>query len=144
MQLQYLGKRGCNYNTLVRGVQLQDLGKRGYNYNILIRGGLTLKLLLGSLSNGYLLSQVDFQKGDIVHIDYNVCFEKGRGLRVPERVPCRLTNNITQAFGPAGVEGMPHVTTSHNTVFLSLVETPRHEYLQGDSFQYHYPQVPSE
>ena len=59
-----------------------------------------LLLMLSLISH-----QVDFQKGDIVHIDYNVCFEKGKGLRVPERVPCRLTPNITQAFGPAGVEG---------------------------------------
>jgi PI-3-kinase-related kinase SMG-1 len=29
--------------------------------------------------------------GQIVHIDYSVCFDKGLGLRVPEVVPFRLT-----------------------------------------------------
>ena len=49
---------------------------------------------------------VDFQKGEIIHIDYNVCFEKGAKLRIPERVPCRLTQNIVNLFGPTGVEGL--------------------------------------
>ena len=40
----------------------------------------------------------------IVHIDYSVCFEKGRKLRVPERVPFRLTQNLERALGPTGVE----------------------------------------
>lgn len=38
----------------------------------------------------------------VVHIDYNVCFEKGRQLRVPENVPFRMTPNIQHALGPAG------------------------------------------
>ena len=29
--------------------------------------------------------------GQIVHIDYSVCFDKGLGLRVPEVVPFRMT-----------------------------------------------------
>jgi hypothetical protein len=41
-----------------------------------------------------------------VHIDYNISFEKGRNLRIPERVPCRLTQNIIAAFGVSGVEGL--------------------------------------
>jgi len=39
-----------------------------------------------------------------VHIDYNVCFEKGRSLRVPERVPFRMTQNLETALGLTGVE----------------------------------------
>ena len=49
---------------------------------------------------------IDFKKGEIIHIDYNVCFEKGAKLRIPERVPCRLTQNIVNLFGPTGVEGL--------------------------------------
>ena len=30
---------------------------------------------------------IDFSSGEIIHIDYNVCFEKGRNLRIPEMVP---------------------------------------------------------
>lgn len=33
---------------------------------------------------------VKLASGDIVHIDYNVCFEKGKTLRVPEKIPFRL------------------------------------------------------
>lgn len=39
---------------------------------------------------------VNLRSGSLIHVDYNVCFEKGRVLRVPERVPFRLTGNITQ------------------------------------------------
>ena len=49
---------------------------------------------------------VDFKKGEVIHIDYNVCFEKGAKLRIPEKVPCRLTQNIVNLFGPTGVEGL--------------------------------------
>ena len=43
--------------------------------------------------------------GQIVHIDYNVCFEKGRQLRVPETVPFRMTRNLQSALGLSGVAG---------------------------------------
>ena len=42
----------------------------------------------------------------VVHIDYNVCFEKGLQLRVPEKVPFRLTQNLHCALGLTGVEGV--------------------------------------
>jgi len=47
---------------------------------------------------------VDFSTGQVVHVDYNVCFEKGHSLRVPERVPFRMTQNIESALGLTGVE----------------------------------------
>ncbi|GMF25055.1 unnamed protein product [Phytophthora fragariaefolia] len=43
--------------------------------------------------------------GDVVHIDHNVCFDKGRRLKVPELVPFRLTPMLQDAFGLTGVEG---------------------------------------
>lgn len=49
---------------------------------------------------------IDLNRGSIVHIDYNVCFEKGKNLRIPERVPCRLTQNIVSLFGLFGTEGL--------------------------------------
>jgi len=42
----------------------------------------------------------------IIHIDYNICFEKGKKLRVPEKVPYRLTQNLQNALGIAGLEGV--------------------------------------
>lgn len=47
---------------------------------------------------------VDLTKGEVIHIDYNVCFDKGRSLRVPEKVPFRMTQNIENALGVTGVE----------------------------------------
>ena len=47
-----------------------------------------------------------FRRGEVIHIDYNICFEKGKRLRIPERVPCRLTQNIVRLFGMSGVEGL--------------------------------------
>ena len=44
-----------------------------------------------------------------MHIDYNVCFEKGRSLRVPERVPFRMTQNLDTALGLTGVEVVARV-----------------------------------
>ena len=49
---------------------------------------------------------IDFRRGEVIHIDYNICFEKGKRLRIPERVPCRLTQNIVRLFGMSGVEGL--------------------------------------
>ncbi|XP_059314119.1 uncharacterized protein LOC132064955 isoform X2 [Lycium ferocissimum] len=48
---------------------------------------------------------IDFCSGDIVHIDYNVCFDKGQRLKIPEIVPFRLTQTIEAALGLTGVEG---------------------------------------
>lgn len=36
----------------------------------------------------------DNRTGELVHIDYNVVFERGRQLRVPEIVPFRLTQSM--------------------------------------------------
>ncbi|UJR15815.1 hypothetical protein I4U23_002744 [Adineta vaga] len=49
---------------------------------------------------------VDLKTGQIIHIDYNICFEKGKKLRVPEKVPYRLTQNLQNALGTAGLEGV--------------------------------------
>ncbi|KAF0561158.1 Serine/threonine-protein kinase SMG1 [Gigaspora margarita] len=49
---------------------------------------------------------IDFECGEVIHIDYNVCFEKGKKLRVPETIPFRLTQNIENVLGVTGVEGV--------------------------------------
>ncbi|CAA0807572.1 Serine/threonine-protein kinase TOR [Striga hermonthica] len=48
---------------------------------------------------------IDFCSGDIVHIDYNVCFDKGQRLKIPEIVPFRLTQTIESTLGLTGIEG---------------------------------------
>lgn len=34
---------------------------------------------------------LDTDSGELIHIDFSVCFDKGAGLAVPEVVPFRLT-----------------------------------------------------
>lgn len=57
---------------------------------------------------------VDLMTGEILHIDYNVCFEKGKTLRVPEKVPFRMTPNLQEALGVTGIE-----VSSFQSVLLS-------------------------
>ena len=43
---------------------------------------------------------LDFRSGELLHIDYNVCFEKGLRLRVPETVPFRMTATMQASLTP--------------------------------------------
>ena len=45
---------------------------------------------------------VNLDTGELAHIDYNICFEKGHNLRVPEKVPFRMTQNLQNALGLSG------------------------------------------
>ena len=53
--------------------------------------------------NNILMDQVT---GEIVHIDFGIAFDKGKILPTPELVPFRLTRDMVDGFGPAGVEGV--------------------------------------
>ncbi|ORX89906.1 hypothetical protein K493DRAFT_288711 [Basidiobolus meristosporus CBS 931.73] len=48
----------------------------------------------------------DATNGDTVHVDFNCLFEKGLTFDVPEKVPFRLTQNMVDAFGVTGYEGV--------------------------------------
>ncbi|GMT28251.1 hypothetical protein PFISCL1PPCAC_19548, partial [Pristionchus fissidentatus] len=61
---------------------------------------------------------IDLSNFHAIHIDYNVCFDRGRKLRVPETVPFRLTQNIRAAFGITGTDGL--FTSSCVSVLSSL------------------------
>ncbi|EEF43338.1 conserved hypothetical protein [Ricinus communis] len=87
---------------------------------------------------------VDFCSGDIVHIDYNICFDKGQRLKIPEIVPFRLTQMIEAALGLTGVEGtfranceaVVSVLRENKDVLLMLLEVfvwdPLVEWTRGD------------
>ncbi|KRY48088.1 Serine/threonine-protein kinase SMG1 [Trichinella britovi] len=78
---------------------------------------------------------VNLETGEVVNIDYNVCFEKGKLLRVPETVPFRLTQNIVNALGISGVEGEFRISCEnvlrlfreHKNTFVTLLETFVHD-----------------
>ena len=48
---------------------------------------------------------VDLRSGEVVHIDYNIAFDRGLTLPVPELVPFRLTPVMVAALGPTGTQG---------------------------------------
>ncbi|XP_023013215.2 serine/threonine-protein kinase Smg1 [Leptinotarsa decemlineata] len=75
-----------------------------YSYSVAVMSIIGYIIGLGDRHLDNVL--VDLTSGDVVHIDYNVCFEKGKTLRVPEKVPFRLTPNIKEALGVTGVEGI--------------------------------------
>ncbi|KAF8638618.1 hypothetical protein AX17_002159 [Amanita inopinata Kibby_2008] len=49
---------------------------------------------------------LDTNTGDVVHVDFNCLFEKGKTLETPERVPFRLSQNLVDGLGVTGVEGV--------------------------------------
>ncbi|GAB1608793.1 serine/threonine-protein kinase ATR-like [Argonauta hians] len=49
---------------------------------------------------------MDSTTGDCVHVDFNCLFNKGETFEWPEKVPFRLTNNMVDAMGPMGYEGI--------------------------------------
>ncbi|XP_066151447.1 serine/threonine-protein kinase SMG1 [Euwallacea fornicatus] len=75
-----------------------------YSYSVAVMSIIGYIIGLGDRHLDNVL--IDLLTGDVVHIDYNVCFEKGKTLRVPEKVPFRLTPNIKEALGITGVEGI--------------------------------------
>ncbi len=48
---------------------------------------------------------IDTRSAEVVHIDFGIVFEQGRGLGAPETVPFRLTRDIVDGMGVSGVEG---------------------------------------
>lgn len=78
---------------------------------------------------------LDTQSGQLVHIDYSICFDKGVNLSVPEVVPFRLTPIIKNSLGISGLEGIfaqscnytLGALRNHADVLLSLLETFVHD-----------------
>ncbi|ORX56229.1 hypothetical protein DM01DRAFT_1406563 [Hesseltinella vesiculosa] len=68
---------------------------------------------------------LDDTSGDLIHIDYTICFEKGKSLRVPERVPFRLTGNMVHALGLTSALGTSHSTKLDGTYRLAAQHTLR-------------------
>jgi hypothetical protein len=49
---------------------------------------------------------VEPQSGQVTHVDFAISFDLGRLLRVPERIPCRLTPQILGAMAPGAPQGL--------------------------------------
>ncbi|ODN03482.1 Serine/threonine-protein kinase atr [Orchesella cincta] len=72
---------------------------------------------------------VDSATGETVHVDFNCLFNKGETFEWVERVPFRLTQNMIDAMGPLGYEGVfrrsceivMNMFREHKSVFLSVL-----------------------
>ncbi|XP_059058006.1 serine/threonine-protein kinase SMG1-like [Achroia grisella] len=84
---------------------------RRYSYSVAVMSTIGYIIGLGDRHLDNVL--VDLTSGELVHIDYNVCFEKGKTLRVPEKVPFRMTPNLVTALGVTGVEGIFRLACEH-------------------------------
>ncbi|KAF7698589.1 putative serine/threonine-protein kinase MEC1 like protein [Cucumispora dikerogammari] len=49
---------------------------------------------------------LDLNTGEAIHVDINMIFDKSHTLAIPEKVSCRLTQNIVAGLGPLGVDGL--------------------------------------
>lgn len=78
---------------------------------------------------------IDVHTGEVVHIDFGIAFEQGKLLPTPEHMPFRLTRDIVDGFGVAGVEGVfrkcSEITLSvmrrHKDVLLTVMEVLLHD-----------------
>ncbi|CAF2371572.1 unnamed protein product [Rotaria sp. Silwood2] len=61
----------------------------------------------------------------IIHIDYNICFEKGKKLRVAEKVPYRLTQNLQNVLGIAGLKDVDYNENTNYRNILILMSFDR-------------------
>ena len=48
---------------------------------------------------------IDTNTAEVVHIDFGLAFELARALKIPEKVPFRLTREIESPMGVLGVQG---------------------------------------
>lgn len=49
---------------------------------------------------------IDTSTAELIHIDFGIAFEQGKCLPSPEMIPFRLTRDMVDGLGPAGVEGI--------------------------------------
>lgn len=91
---------------------------------------------------------LDKTNGQVIHIDLNMIFDLGRTLRIPERVPFRLTRDMVDGMGPApnelGVspsfikcskETLALLRRQHETV-LMIMEVFKHDPLYRWTIKY--------
>uniref|UniRef100_A0A915PRR5 Serine/threonine-protein kinase ATR n=1 Tax=Setaria digitata TaxID=48799 RepID=A0A915PRR5_9BILA len=95
---------------------------------------------------------LDLISGDAIHVDFNLLFNKGENLNVPEVVPFRLTRNIVAGFGATGVEGAfrrscettIRVLREHDEALLTVLQTfvhdPLLEWMHSESRAQQYKQ----
>ena len=75
------------------------------------------------------------ENGSVLHIDFDCLFEKGLTLPTPEIVPFRLTQNMVDAMGISGVDGIFRITCEvtgsllreNEQILMNILETLIHD-----------------
>ncbi|KAF5363593.1 hypothetical protein D9756_000300 [Leucocoprinus leucothites] len=70
---------------------------------------------------------LDINTGDVVHVDFNCLFEKGKGLETPERVPFRLTQNLVDGLGITGVEVTLQLLRDNKDSLMNVLDSFIHD-----------------
>ena len=78
---------------------------------------------------------IDNVTGELIHIDLGIAFEQGKILPTPEKIPFRLSQDVVDGFGPAGVEGVfrkncertMKVLREHKAALVTVLEVLLHD-----------------
>ena len=127
---------------------------RIFSHSVAVSSVVGWLIGLGDRHIGNIL--LDFKSGEVVHIDYNLCFEKGLKLRIPEIVPFRLTKTMQYAMGLIGTTKTKghfdnvalhtlNVLKQHWRLWIQLfgafIYDPISEWLTKASFEWHKRQI---
>ncbi|KAF8448998.1 hypothetical protein L210DRAFT_3618742 [Boletus edulis BED1] len=82
---------------------------------------------------------MDNVTGEVVHIDLGIAFDQGKSLRVPERVPFRMTRDMVDGMGYSGTQGVFHrcaeetlrVLRERSDVIMTVLEVFKHDPLHS-------------
>ncbi|KAM6497154.1 hypothetical protein JOM56_007627, partial [Amanita muscaria] len=82
---------------------------------------------------------MDKQTGELVHIDLGIAFDQGKLLKLPERVPFRLTRDIVDGMGFSGTQGVfqrcaeetLRVLRENSEVIMTILEVFKHDPLHS-------------
>ena len=78
---------------------------------------------------------VDSTTGSVMHVDFGCLFDHGLNLETPEKVPFRLTQNLSHAMGLSGADGVFRRVCEltleqlrhHREPLLNVLSTMRHD-----------------
>eukprot|EP00921_Rhytidocystis_pertsovi_P012940 GHVQ01020999.1.p1 GENE.GHVQ01020999.1~~GHVQ01020999.1.p1 ORF type:complete len:191 (-),score=19.83 GHVQ01020999.1:874-1446(-) len=59
---------------------------------------------------------IDVKSGELVHIDFGVAFDIGKGLPIPEKVPFRLTRDLVDGLGCLRTDGCYFTSFCYHTM----------------------------
>ncbi|KAF9218963.1 hypothetical protein BS17DRAFT_718960 [Gyrodon lividus] len=82
---------------------------------------------------------MDNGSGEVVHIDLGIAFDQGKLLRVPERVPFRMTRDMVDGMGHSGTQGVfqrcaeetLRVLRERSDVIMTVLEVFKHDPLHS-------------